>query len=113
MGRIEYWLLGAVGALITFIAYESVKSTLDPHRYAFQVAQSGSPRGDVLGEPALDSGATRENSPDRADIHNAVLASSARAPARDPAEIRRRIADAGTRTYVNDLLAMQDSVLYR
>ncbi|HEX4470299.1 MAG TPA: matrixin family metalloprotease [Gemmatimonadaceae bacterium] len=113
MGRIEYWLLGAVGALITFIAFESVKSTLEPRRYAFQVAQTGTPRSDVLGDSALDSSGGRENSSDPADVHNAVLPSSTRAPSRNTAEIRRRIADAGPRTYINDLLAMQDSILYR
>lgn len=110
MGRIEYWLLGAVGALITFVAYESVKSTLEPHGYAFQVAQSGAPRSDVLGEN-LDS--ARENSSDPADVHNAVLTSSTRAPSRNAAEIRKRIDESGSRTYIGDLLAMQDSILYR
>src|SRR5438270_123644 len=44
MGRIEYWLLGVVGALIAFIAVESVKSTLEPRRYALQIEQAGHPR---------------------------------------------------------------------
>ena len=113
MGRIEYWLLGAVGALITFIAYESVKSTLEPRRAAFQVAQSGTPRSDVLGDTTLYTNAPRENASEPADVHISVLTSSVRAPVRNAADIRRRIADAGARTYINDLLAMQDSVLYR
>src|SRR5215472_1100520 len=111
MGRIEYWLLGAVGALITFVAYESVKSTLEPHRYAFQVAQAGAPRGEILGE-GFDSSSARESSSDHFDVHNAVLTSSTRAPTRNAAEIRRRLDESGERTYIGDLLAMQDSVLY-
>ena len=41
MGRIEFWLLGAVAALIGFIAYESVKSSVEPRRYAVQIEQAG------------------------------------------------------------------------
>jgi predicted Zn-dependent protease len=113
MGRIEYWLLGAVGALITFIAYESVKSTLEPRHYEFQVAQAGKLRRDVLRDVSSDSSGTGEDPAAPADMHNAVLPSRGRAPVRNVAEIRRRLADAGQRTYINDLLAMQDSVLYR
>ncbi|HEY2374589.1 MAG TPA: matrixin family metalloprotease [Gemmatimonadaceae bacterium] len=112
MGRIEYWLLGAVGALITFIAFQSVKSTLEPRRYAFQVAQAGNPRSNS-GDPRLDSSAAQDNDAAPADVHNALTASRARAPVRNAVDIRRRIADAGSRTYINDLLAMQDSVLFR
>ena len=54
MGRIEYWLLGAVGALIAFIAFESVKSGMEPRRYALQVEQAGTPRGDAFGSGATE-----------------------------------------------------------
>ena len=40
MGRIEYWLLGAVGALIAFVAYESLRPS-EPRRYAVQIEQAG------------------------------------------------------------------------
>jgi len=116
MGRIEYWLLGAVGALITFIAFESVKSTLEPRRYALQVAQAGKARGDVLAELAHGDSISAHDAvvtPTTVDVHSAVLVSRTRAPLRNTAEIRRRLADGAQRTYILDLLATQDSVLYR
>src|SRR5919206_4489941 len=115
MGRIEYWLLAAVGALIAFIAFESVKSTLEPHRDALQVEQAGRARAGVLAELARDSAVGGEPSfaPVTADVHSALLPSRAKAPIRNVAEIRRRIADGAQRTYILDLLASQDSVLFR
>jgi hypothetical protein len=115
MGRIEYWLLGAVGALIAFIAFESVKSTVAPRRYALQVEQAGAPRGEAFGEKpaAQDSSALRDSPATTADVHSAVLMSRTRAPVRNAADIRRRIADGAQRTYILDMLAMQDSMLYR
>jgi len=117
MGRIEYWLLGAVGALIAFIAFESVKSTMEPRRYALQVEQAGKAVGEGFAEKSTtqDSGALKhsESPATSADFHSAVLRSRTRAPMRDAADIRRRIADGAQRTYILDMLAMQDSVLYR
>jgi hypothetical protein len=115
MGRIEYWLLGAVGALIAFIAFESVKSSMEPRRYALQIEQAGTPRGEALASGTPQDSTAREpvaSSP-TADVHSAVLPSRTRAPIRNAAEIRRRIADGAQRTYILDMLAMQDSVLYR
>ena len=50
MGRIEYWLLGAVAALIVFIAVASAKSSLQPRRYALQVEQTGQSRDVVFSD---------------------------------------------------------------
>ena len=115
MGRIEYWLLGAVGALIAFIAFESVKSSMEPRRYALQIEQAGTPRGEALGSGTAQDSTVRETvaSTPTADVHSAVLPSRTRPPIRNAAEIRRRIADGAQRTYILDMLAMQDSVLYR
>jgi hypothetical protein len=115
MGRIEYWLLGAVGALIAFIAFESVKSSMEPRRYALQVEQAGTPRGDAFGRGAAEDSTVRQTlaSTITADVHSAVLTSRTRAPIRNVAEIRRRIADGAQKTYILDMLATQDSVLYR
>jgi hypothetical protein len=111
MGRIEYWLLGAVGALIGFIAYESVRSSVEPRRYAVQIEQAGHPRDTLLAPP--DSNATSDAPSTTFDVHSAVRPSRAPAPPRNPADIRRRIADAAQRTYILDILASQDSVLFR
>jgi len=112
MGRIEYWLLGAVGALIAFIAFQSVKSTVEPHRYALQIEQAGHPR-DTLSAAADPEGAGESTSATGVDVHSAVRPSRAPAPARNPAEIRRRIEDGAQRTYILDMLASQDSTLFR
>ena len=79
MGRIEYWLLGAVGALIIFIAVESAKSSLQPRRYALQVQQSGHPR-DVdqsVSASVSDTSSAAEATPAPAsvDVHSAVFTS--------------------------------------
>src|SRR5437868_891274 len=113
MGRIEYWLLGAVGALIAFIAFASVKSTLEPHRYALQIEQAGHVRDTSGSTQSPDSGSSTDAPAGTFDVHSAVRPSHAPAPPRNPAEIRRRIADASQRTYIIDLLASQDSVLFR
>ena len=112
MGRIEYWLLGAVGALIAFIAYESLRPS-EPRRYAVQIEQSGHVRDTVSARPPADSGATTETAPAAFDIHSTVRPSRAPAPARNPADVRRRLADGAQRTYILDMLASQDSVLFR
>ena len=113
MGRIEYWLLGAVGALIAFIAFQSVKSTLEPHRYALQIEQAGHPR-DTLNSASSDpDGAGESGSASGVDMHSAMRPSRAPAPARNPQEIRRRIEDGAQRTYILDMLASQDSTLFR
>ena len=113
MGRIEYWLLGAIGALIAFIAFQSVKSTLEPHRYALQIEQAGHPR-DTLSNPASDAdGAGESGAASGFDVHSAVRRSRAPAPMRNPEEIRRRIQDGAQRTYILDMLSSQDSTLFR
>jgi predicted Zn-dependent protease len=117
MRRIEYWLLGAVGALIAFIAVQSVRSNLEPRRYALQIEQAGQTRAEAPAgdKPFLDSAAVRDAAlaPVTVDVHSAVLRSRAPAPVRNVAEIRRRIADGAQRTYIIDMLASQDSVLFR
>jgi predicted Zn-dependent protease len=113
MGRIEYWLLGAVGALIVFIAFASVKSTLEPHRYSLQIEQAGHARDTSGNTPSPDSGSSGDEPAATFDVHSAVRPSHAPAPPRNRAEIRRRIADAAQRTYIGDMLATQDSVLFR
>jgi hypothetical protein len=114
MGRIEYWLLGVVGALIAFIAVESVKSMLEPRRYALQIEQAGHPRDMPLDSGAADSGnAAALTAPTTFDVHSAVRNSRAPAPARNAAEVRRRITDGAQRTYILDILASQDSTLFR
>jgi hypothetical protein len=115
MGRIEYWLLGAVGALIAFVAVESVRGAPSPS-YSLHIEQAGHPRAATTGASAAsdsagDSDAARNGA--TLDVHSAVLASRTRAPVRNVLEIRRRIADGARRTYIVDMLASQDSVLYR
>jgi predicted Zn-dependent protease len=112
MGRIEYWLLGAVGALIGFIAYESLRPA-EPRRYAVQIEQAGHARDTSRERPAADSGVMTETAPAAFDVHSAMRPSKAPAPVRNPADVRRRIADAAQRTYILDMLASQDSVLFR
>ncbi|HEY7235101.1 MAG TPA: matrixin family metalloprotease [Gemmatimonadaceae bacterium] len=117
MRRIEFWLLGAVGALITFVVFESVKSTMEPHHNEFQIAQAGKPRGRGLGDKATAADASEASDAPlmstTVDVHSAVQPSRTRAPERNVADIRRRIADGAQHTYIADLLASQDSMLYR
>jgi hypothetical protein len=115
MGRIEYWLLGVVAALIGFIAFESVKATLEPRRYAFQIEQAGHPRDTLIdSRSATDSGNDASSSPPTTfDVHSAVRHSRAAAPPRNAADVRRRIADGAQRTYILDILTSQDSTLFR
>lgn len=111
MKRIELWLLGAVGLLIAFVAVESVRASIDPHR-SLQVAQAGHPRSDSTG---VDSDGVHDASlrATSVDVHSALRRSRASAPIRNDAEIRQRISDAARTTYILDMLAAQDSVLYR
>lgn len=115
MGRIEYWLLGAVGALIAFIAFESVKATVQPRRYTVQIEQAGHARDAVVEAIAVgDSESSHGSGPTASiDMHSAMRPSHAPAPVRNREEIRRRLADAAQRTYILDMLALQDSVLFR
>jgi hypothetical protein len=115
MGRIEYWLLGAVGALIAFVAFETVRGGGDPPaRYALQVEQAGHPRAETGGAVSSDSMAAQDASArTRVDVHSSVQPSRAPAPVRNVADVRRRIADGAQRTYIVDMLGTQDSVLYR
>ena len=116
MGRIEYWLLGAVAALIAFVAVESAKSSLQPRRYALQVQQTGHERDvDQAAAPPGDSTRAAEltSAPSPADVHSAVTRSTTPAPVRNVADIRRRIGDGAARTYILDLLSSQDSTLFR
>lgn len=112
MGRIEYWLLGAVGALIAFVAFEGVKGAR-PTSYSLTIEQAGHPRAATAtsSDSSGDGDATHNGG--TVDMHGAVLASRTPAPARNIADVRRRIADGARGTYILDLLSSQDSVLYR
>lgn len=111
MRRIEYWLLGAVAALVAFVAFESVKGAQPPTRYAFQIEQAGRPRPSGA---AADSNATQdERNSSVVDVNSIVLPSRAPAPVRNVAEIRKRITDGAQRTYIVDMLSLQDSTLFR
>jgi hypothetical protein len=117
MGRIEYWLLGAVAALIVFIALEGFNSAAETHRYALQIEQAGHPRGEggPVRPAATDSSDARDAAltPSPADVHSRVSKSRTPAPVRNVADVRRRIADGSRRTYILDMLAGQDSNLVR
>src|SRR5205823_13292616 len=113
MGRIEYWLLGAVGALIAFVTFESVKSTVEPRRYSLQIEQAGHSRDSLeQSGPTADS-ATAEAPATTFDVHSAMRPSRSKAPIRNVFDVRRRITDGAQRTYILDMLASQDSVLFR
>ena len=111
MKRIELWLLGAVGLLIAFVTFESVRSTVYPQRYSAQITQAGHVRADST----IDSTTVRDASlaSTSADVHSAIRRSRALPPVRNDAEIRRLISDGARNTYLLDMLVAQDSVLYR
>jgi hypothetical protein len=111
MKRIELWLLGAVGLLIAFVAIESVRSSFSPQRYSIQIEQAGHARGDT----SADSTTLRDASfsSTSVDVHSAIRRSRALPPVRNDAEIRRLITDGARNSYILDMLAAQDSVLYR
>lgn len=111
MKRIELWLLAAVALLIAFVAVESVESSLHPAASTLQIVQAGH----VRGASDADSNALRDASLTGAsvDVHSALRTSRAAAPVRNDAEIRRLLGDASRNTYILDMLAAQDSVLYR
>jgi predicted Zn-dependent protease len=113
MGRIEYWLLGAVGALIAFVAFESVKSTVEPRRYALQIEQAGHSLDSLQPTAPPADSETADAPATTFDVHSATRLSRSKAPIRNPADVRRRIADGAQRTYILDMLASQDSVLFR
>jgi hypothetical protein len=114
MKRIELWLLGAVGLLIAFVAFESVRASLYPQRYAVQIAQAGHVRPVDGSDSSADSMTVRDASlASSVDVHSAIRRSRALAPARNDEEIRRLISDGARNTYLLDMLAAQDSVLYR
>jgi hypothetical protein len=115
MKRIELWLLGAVGLLIAFVAFESVRSSFYPERYSVQIVQAGHARATDGSDSSGDSGVERDASLNSvsADMHSAVRRSRASAPIRNDADIRRRLMDGARNTYILDMLAAQDSVLYR
>ena len=114
MGRVEYWLLGAVGTLIAFVAFETVRGGETPRRYALEVEQAGHPRTEADANASTDSSiATDATTRTHVDVHSSVQPSRAPAPIRNVAEVRRRIADGARGTYILDMLGTQDSVLYR
>jgi predicted Zn-dependent protease len=113
MGRVEYWLLGAVGALIAFIVLKGVmpeppRRTLDFVQQA-QPAMEDAPLTDVP-DPAKNAA---KPTPRATDVNNAVRRTGAPKLVRNVAEIRRRISEGSRGTYMLDMLDTQDSVLYR
>jgi predicted Zn-dependent protease len=115
MKRIELWLLGAVGLLIAFVTVESVRSSRSPQPYGVQVAQAGHARPVDGADSSTDSMTVRDASlaSSSIDVHSALRRSRALAPVRNDAEIRRLISDGARNSYLGDMLAAQDSVLYR
>ena len=117
MGRIEYWLLGAIGALIGFIVFEGV-SPAEPRRTTKVVQQARAPLDDVPESDAPDSTTlsakpARTATPKIGDVNSAIRRSSAPKLVRNVADIRQRIRDGARGTYMVDMLESQDSVLYR
>jgi matrixin len=115
MKRIELWLLGAVGLLIAFVGFESVRSSHLPRRYSAQIAQAGRVRTLDSTDAAMESTAVHEASlePVSLDVHGGTRSSRAPAPVRNDVDVRRRLSDGARSTYILDMLAAQDSVLYR
>jgi predicted Zn-dependent protease len=114
MGRVEYWLLGMVGAIIAFVLVQTVSPIGVTRRPGLVVAQQGHPRqqAESTTTPVLEEVpvASRDAG---ADVHSAIRRSKAPKPVRNVADIRRRIADGAHGTYILDMLLSQDSVLYR
>lgn len=115
MKRIELWLLGAVGLLIAFVGFESVHSSHLPRRYSAQIAQAGRVHTLDSTDAGMESTAVREASlaPVSADMRGGIRSSRAPAPVRNDVDVRRRLSDGARSTYILDMLATQDSVLYR
>jgi len=118
MGRIEYWLLGAVGALIAFIAVEMV-SPVGGARRTMDVAQQGRSADGIAppisshSRPAPDPIEKAVRTPNAGDVNSTVRRSSAPVLVRNIPDVRRRIAAGAQGTYMLDMLELQDSVLYR
>ena len=111
MGRIEYWLLGAVGGLIGFIVFQGV-APADLHR-SIPVVEVARPRVDNA--PAQAESVITITTAGRTD-GEAGAGSRRRVPprvVRNVADVRRRIVDGARGTYLVDMLQSQDSVLYR
>src|SRR5919201_603297 len=116
MRRIEYWLLGAVAALIVFIAFRAISPI--GGRHGFDIARHGeAPLVSVSSARQASSDTTDENAESfatsPADVHSAMRRSSAPKPVRDLNDIRRRIRAGTAGSYIVDMLEQQDSVLYR
>ena len=120
MGRIEYWLLGAVGALIAFITVEVLRPP-GAGRATVDIAQQGHAR-EVVAAPltvrphadsALPPLRTVAAVPGAGDVNSSVRRSSAPVLKRNLPDIRRRLAAGAQGTYMLEMLALQDSVLYR
>lgn len=115
MGRIEYWLLGVVGALIAFIVLKGVipepRPTLDVVQQARSaVEEQPTSKSDTADDAAPAPGTTSARV---TDVNNAVRRTAAPKLVRNIAEIRRRIVEGSRGTYMLDMLESQDSVLYR
>ena len=111
MGRIEYWLLGAVGGLNGFIVFQGV-APADMHR-SIPVMEVARPQ--VEDPPAPTENVITITTAGRTD-GGAEVGSRRRVPprvVRKVADVRRRIVDGARGTYLVDMLESQDSVLYR
>lgn len=117
MGRIEYWLLGAVGALIGFIVFEGV-SPPSPRPVVVVQQAKETPDEPSRAPPPIPRSATKEaaltpKASNSGDVRSAVRRTTAPKLVRNLADVRRRISEGARGTYMLDMLALQDSVLYR
>jgi predicted Zn-dependent protease len=113
MGRIEYWLLGAVGALIGFIAFAAARPS---HTYTQALSVASSTRARSADSTATGTAAAAMESLPRmtsGDVNGTLRRSSAPPPMRDLADVRRRLTEQAPGTYILDMLSAQDSVLFR
>jgi predicted Zn-dependent protease len=113
MGRIEYWLLGAVGALIGFIVFEGA-TPAETRRTTEVVQQAKAKVEDPVRSRGGDSVITLTTvTAGSGDVRTASRRSMTPRVVRNVAAVRRRIAEGASGTYLVDMLESQDSVLYR
>src|SRR5262245_59213010 len=113
MGRIEYWLLGAVGALIGFIAFAAARPS-QTYTQALSVASSARHhRADSAANGTAATAMASLPSMPGGDVNGAMRRSSAPPPVRNLVDVRRRLTEQAPSTYILDMLSAQDSVLFR
>ena len=114
MRHIEYWLLGLVAGLIAFVGVQAVRARAAATALLIAQQGVGRPSGGhgrphTISEEAVSSTTLGAG----ADVNGAIRHTGAPAPLRNLVTIRRRIADDAPGTYILDMLASQDSTLYR